>query len=70
MRAVSRILLVVLLLLQAAGTHLLFQLQRHAIRKEIKQTIKRGVPENELSYFNVFVKKKILQISTFLVALI
>ena len=70
MRAVSRILLVVLLLLQAAGTHLLFQLKRHAIRKEIKQTIKRGVPENELSYFNVFVKKKILQISTFLVALI
>ena len=70
MRAVSRILLVVLLLLQAAGTHLLFQLQPHAIRKQIKGTIKRGVPENELSYFNVFVKKKILQISTFLVALI
>ena len=70
MRAVSRILLVVLLLLQAAGTHPLFQLQRHAIRKEIKGTIKRGVPENELSYFNVFVKNKILQISTFLVALI
>jgi hypothetical protein len=36
------------MLLQAAGYLIVFGLQRHEIRKEIKQQIKAGVPEEEL----------------------
>lgn len=61
MRAVSGIVLVVLLLMQSVGTHVLFQVQRLAIRKEIKRTIKKGVPENELTYFALPVKNDGLQ---------
>jgi hypothetical protein len=40
--------LLLILLFHHAGGNMLFQIQRAKIRKEIKQQIKQGVPENEL----------------------
>lgn len=48
MRFLTAILFIVLLLMQSVGTHVVFQVKRNLIRKEIKHEIKRGVPEKEL----------------------
>ena len=42
------IALLFLMLLQAAGYIVVFEIQKHGIRREIKQQIKAGVPEAEL----------------------
>jgi hypothetical protein len=47
-RSIISILLLLLVLLQSAGYQLIFKIQQHEIRQEIKQQIKAGVPEAEL----------------------
>jgi len=44
-------LFAVVLIWQGLGTFVVFQLERKAIRKELKMRIKEGVPEGELSEF-------------------
>jgi hypothetical protein len=48
MRSLVATILLLFMLLQAAGYLLVFEIQKHAIRREIKQQIKAGVPEAEL----------------------
>jgi hypothetical protein len=48
MQNLAAIALLLFVLLQSAGYLLVFKIQQHAIRHEIKQQIKAGVPEAEL----------------------
>ncbi len=48
MRSVVASALLLFMLLQAAGYLFVFEIQKLAIRREIKQQIKAGVPEDEL----------------------
>jgi hypothetical protein len=48
MRIVFAKILLLFMLLQAAGYIFVFEIQKHEIRREIKQQIKAGVPETEL----------------------
>ncbi len=45
------------MLLQAAGYLFVFEIQKHEIRREIKQQIKAGVPETELVLLKILERK-------------
>ncbi len=48
MRSATAIILLPFMLLQAAGYLFVFEIQKHEIRREIRQQIKAGVPEADL----------------------
>lgn len=57
MRNLVAIALLFFMLLQAAGYIVVFEIQKHGIRREIKQQIKAGVPQAELVLFKICEEK-------------
>ncbi|MDZ7289339.1 MAG: hypothetical protein ONB44_07820 [candidate division KSB1 bacterium] len=53
MRSIVATVLLLFMLLQAAGYLFVFEIQKYEIRREIKQHIKAGVPEAELVLFKI-----------------